>query len=101
MQEQNASVRVAMLKVYGMERFFVDAKPEIVNDEAGYQLLRLTFAARWNDQRITVLKMVCPSTGAVYINAVPPTMQTVREGLNWMFSVPEGHDYLTDVVQAA
>lgn len=101
MEEQNASVRVAMMKVYGLERFFVDAKPEIVNEEAGYQLLRLTFAARWNDQRITVLKMTCPSTSVAYIQAVPPNTQTVRTALNWIFDVPEGHDYLTEVVQAA
>lgn len=101
MEEQNASVRVAMMRVFGLERFFLEAKPEIVNEEAGYQLLRLIFAGGWNATRIAVLKMTCPSTGAVYINAVPPNTENVRQALNWMFDVPAGHDYLTEVSQAA
>jgi hypothetical protein len=37
------------------------------------------------------LKMNCPSTGAVYINAVPPNVEDVPTALDWMFDT---QDYL-------
>lgn len=101
MEEQNASVRTAMISCYGLERFFMDAKPLTVNKEAGYELLRIAIGEGWRTATLAVLRMECPSTGAVYVNAVPPQTDSVRAALNWMFSVPEGHDYLTEVSQAA
>ena len=73
-----------MMTCYGLDRFFIDAKATVVDDKAGYQLLELPLADRW--QRIRALKMTCPSTGAVYINSVPPTLNEVPAALDWMFN---------------
>lgn len=95
LQEDNATVRVAKMRIYGMERFFLDAKPEIIDTRAGYDLLSLTFG-RWDNMR--ALKMSCPSTGAVYLNAVPPQTATVPDALNFMFDC---EDYLGTLTQEA
>ena len=84
--ETNASVRVAKMTLYGVDRFFVDSKPTVLDEKAGYQLVRI----RNNDEMWTAqtaLKMTCPSTGAVYINTVPPNTHTVSAGLDYMFGV--------------
>lgn len=88
-------MRVAKMRIYGMERFFLDAKPEIIDTRAGYDLLSLTFG-RWDNMR--ALKMSCPSTGAVYLNAVPPQTATVPDALNFMFDC---EDYLGTLTQEA
>jgi hypothetical protein len=86
LSETNASVRVAKMTLYGVDRFFVDSNPTVLDEKAGYQLVRI----RNNDEMWTAqtaLKMVCPSTGAVYINTVPPNTDTVSAGLDYMFGV--------------
>jgi hypothetical protein len=76
----------------------LDAGAAVTDAEAGYQLLSLKFVlpnpaspTRWADIRIHAVKMECPSTGAVYLNAVPPHIHTVHEGLDWIFDT---EDYL-------
>jgi hypothetical protein len=93
LQEENVTVRVAKMTCYGIERFFLDANAKILDDKAGYQLLSLPFD-RWNEMK--ALKMTCPSTGAVYVNAVPPTMNEVPAALDWMFNT---ENYLETVTQ--
>ena len=86
--EQNITIRTAMIKVYGIERFLtaIGAKPiDWVKD---YELISYSMDA-WN--RIRALKMVCPSTGAIYIHPVAPTCATVSAALDWMFQTK---DYL-------
>jgi len=88
--ETNASVRVAKMTLYGVDRFFVDAKPRILDERAGYQLVRIGGHDDnpWMSTNAqTALKMVCPSTGAVYINTVPPNTDSVSAGLDYMFGV--------------
>lgn len=93
LQEENATVRVAKMTCYGIEKFFLDANAKVMDDKAGYQLLSLPFE-RWNEMK--ALKMTCPSTGAVYVNAVPPTMNEVSAALDWMFNT---ENYLETVTQ--
>ena len=83
--ETNASVRVAKMTLYGVDRFFVDANPTVLDERAGYQLVRIQSDEAWDSQ--TALKMTCPSTGAVYINTVPPNTESVSAGLDYMFGV--------------
>jgi hypothetical protein len=40
--------------------------------------------------------MECPTTGAVYINTVPPHIGKVRESLDWIFDTK---DYLGQLAQ--
>lgn len=95
MQEENVSVRVAKMTCYGIEKFFLDAKAKVLDEKAGYQLLELPLD---NWQNLRALKMACTTTNAVYINSVPPHIQTVPEGLDWMFNTT---DYLGTVSQQA
>lgn len=95
--EENVTVRAAMMQCYGIEKFFLDANPKILDERDGYQLVALPFN-RWDDMK--ALKMTCPSTGAVYVNSVPPNTSDVNAGLNWMFQMPEGVNYLDTVAQA-
>lgn len=93
LNEENASVRVAKMTCYGLERFFLDANATVLEERAGYQLLELPIT-HW--QKCRALKMACTTTGAVYINTVPPNMGTVAEALDWMFQTV---DYLGTVGQ--
>jgi hypothetical protein len=93
LEEEDASVRLAKMHVYGLDRFLLDAKAAVIHQEAGYQLLQLDWGT-WD--RITALKMTCPSTGAVYVSPVPPNVRSVPEDLDWMFDTK---DYLGQVVQ--
>lgn len=93
--EENATVRVAKMRCYGMDRFFVDAKPDIVDEKAGYQLLAIPID---NWRKAKALKMACTTTGAVYINTVPEHCHTVPDALDWMFDT---HDYLGQVTEQA
>jgi len=93
LEEENTSVRLAKMHVYGLDRFLLDAKAAVIHEQAGYQLIRLD-CGTWD--RITALKMTCPSTGAVYVSPVPPHIAGVAEGLDWIFQT---EDYLGQVVQ--
>lgn len=93
LQEENVTVRVAKMTCYGIEKFFLDAKAKVIDENSGYQLLSLPLT-RWDTVR--ALKMVCPSTGAVYINSVPPNVSKVPVALDWMFNTD---NYLETVTQ--
>ena len=89
MAEPNTSVRLAQIHCYGLDRFLLDAGASTIDTDAGYELIQFEFDRpnRWSQQDIIrALKMVCPSTGAVYINPVPPHLDNVRAGLDWMFN---------------
>lgn len=88
MAEENHTVRVAKMKLFGMERFFLEAKPKLINEQAGYQLLEL--------ENVKALKMTCPSTGAVYLNMVPPHVWKASDAVDWMFNTT---DYIGQVTQ--
>jgi len=98
MAESNVSVRVAMMHVYGLDRFLLDAGAKVVDEEAGYSLLDFNVANSntWWSSHIRALKMTCPSTHTCYINTVPPETSTVRTALDWMF---DAKDYLDQVAQ--
>jgi hypothetical protein len=99
LKEQNATVRLAMMRCYGLERFFLDANPTVLDESSGYQLLDIVLDANgWREARVRALKMNCSTTGATYINSVPPEIETVPQGLDWMFDTT---DYLGQVSQQA
>lgn len=102
LKEQNQTVRAAMISIWGMERFILDAGATTIAEREGYQLVEVKFdGARWANECVRALKFSCPSTGVAYLNTVPPNTRTVEEGLHFMFDLPEGVDYFRDVIQHA
>lgn len=93
LEEENVSVRLAKMHVFGIERFLLESGAETLDRQAGYELLRLKLSD-WRDVR--ALKMTCPSTGAVYVATVAPHVSSVPEALDWYFNVG---NYLEQVVQ--
>jgi hypothetical protein len=93
--EPNISVRVCKMKVFGFDRFMLEAHASVKDQRAGYQLLDLALDA-WRNLR--ALKMTCPSTQAVYVSPVPPEIGTVPDALNWIYDVP---DYFAQLAQEA
>ena len=91
MAEDNAAVRAAMMSIYGTERFFIDANPEVLDTHNDYSLMSLQFGT---GQHVRALKMRCPSAEAVYIQTVPPETNTVPAALDWIFDTK---DYLSQV----
>lgn len=85
--EENATVRMAMMQLYGIAKFFEDAKAEMIHEEHGYQLLQLETGTSLAASAATIraLKMKCPSTGQTYVLTVPNTCRSVEESLDWMF----------------
>ena len=96
MAKENATVRVCKMRLYGIEKFFLDANPKIIDAHGDYQLLSLPLT-RWSN--MLALKMVCPSTRVAYVSPVNPRVQSVSEALDWVFQMPEGQHYLEQVVQ--
>lgn len=91
MAETNAAVRAAQMSIYGTERFFLDAKPDVLDTLGEYSLVSIDFGS-W--QHVRALKMRCPSTDAVYIQTVPPNVMDVAGALDWIFDTT---DYLAQV----
>jgi len=98
MAEPNISVRVAMMHVYGLDRFLLDAGAQVIDEEAGYSLVDFNVANSnaWWSLHIRALKMICPSTHTYYVNTVPPDITTVRTALDWIFNT---EDYLGQLAQ--
>jgi hypothetical protein len=93
MDEGNITIRMAMIRAYGIDRFLLDAEAAVIDSGHGYELLQFHVDA-WN--RITALKMRCPSTSVVYISPVAPHVTTVPQALDWYFQTK---DYLSSVTQ--
>jgi hypothetical protein len=94
MEESNISVRMAMAHVYGLDRFLIDAKAETLDTYGEYSLLSMPMRDSrntWRQERITALKMTCPSTAAVYVSPISPDCRTIAEALDWYFDTT---DYL-------
>jgi hypothetical protein len=91
--EENQTVRLAMMRVYGFDKFVLESDAKIIAQQAGYELLELPLD-RWN--KLKVLKMKCSTTGAVYINQVPPNCDNVPAAVDWMFDT---EDYLGQIRQ--
>lgn len=94
--ERNAQVRMAKVKIFGLGRFALECNPKVLDTHGDYELLQLP-SNGWQTE-MTVLKMQCPSTQAVYLSPVEPRLRTVSSALDWVFQV-EG--YLERLAQEA
>jgi hypothetical protein len=95
LKEPNATVRTCMIKMFGVDKFFTKVTAKTLSRRGDYTLLQIhtgnpnpgmSLENVSETQIITALRMKCPSTGQVYVNLVPNTMQTVSAALDWMFN---------------
>jgi hypothetical protein len=93
LEEPNSTVRTSMIKLYGVDRFFVDAGAKCIHSFKGYKLLKLTMPEltistnpQAEQNTLIALRMVCPSTNQVYVNLVPPICTDVGTAVDWVFS---------------
>lgn len=94
MEERNAQVRRAMIERMTVERFVAQASAEMVDrdtDAGGERTLR-RIPLPW-DESVTALVVKCPSTQAIYVLRVPPTMRTCREAAAWTFGYDSAEVY--------
>jgi hypothetical protein len=85
MTEQNAQVRMVMIERYGFDRFMLDAGAKTLDTVGEYRLVSVP-DPEWG--QIKALKMVCPSTSAVFVIPVDPKHEKVSTALDEMKGVP-------------
>ena len=85
--EKNTEVRRVMRNLYGNERFMRDAGAQEISrsEKHGCRLLRLHLPG--DPVEIKMAELVCPSTGSVYYERVPPDVMDALEALSWRFGV--------------
>lgn len=100
LDEKNATVRTAKIKIYGINKFMEDAGAKEIQKYKEYSLLDLNtgFADipmrnRWETEdarpiTIRAIKMTCPSTGEIYVNTIPSEINTISTGLDWIYNTP-------------
>jgi hypothetical protein len=92
LREENSQIRAAKIHAYGFDRL-LESNAAVVDTHGEYALLNLPLT-QWENMR--ALKMVCPSTKTMFVQAVPPNVGTICEALDWMFDTK---DYLGQVTQ--
>lgn len=92
--ERNAEVRRVLLNRYGLDRWMRDG--DVLDRQGDYVLLH---KSDLHLGHMTFLKMVCPSTGTVYMSGVDPDRcVTVEQALNWKYQIPHGKRF-SDLVK--
>jgi len=102
LKERNSTVRTCMIKIYGTAKFFEDVGARIIAKAREYQLLRMEFGKARTNRELTpteqrqlilhALKMVCPSTGQIYVTLVPNNITGVEQALNWKYQTQRYFD---------
>jgi hypothetical protein len=92
--EPNAEVRRVMVERIGLERFFREAAPEILdsdNDAGGARrLLRINVVG---DEAYVALEVHDTSTRRMYLLRVPPNMDSCRQAAAWVAGFDNPDDY--------
>lgn len=81
LDEENSEVRRVLLEQIGSERVLSELNFKKLDGWREYELFRL----ETTDEPIQLLKMICPSTGSVYVEGVPPDIETCEQARNWQF----------------
>jgi hypothetical protein len=101
--EQNVEIRRVMMKRVGYERFLREAGAKPIDSAIqrvppgsweGYsgepvinELLVMDLPPDEPEHLLKAVKCVCPSTGRVYVERVPPNVSTLLEAQAWQFNV--------------
>ena len=96
-KEGNAEVKRVMIERFGGAKdardgfalYLQRAGAKTIAKRGEYELVSHN-APHLTSGKMVAVKMICPSTGALYILRVPPEMQTVESAMNW---VKQDKDY--------
>lgn len=80
--EENAQLRRLLIQNIGYARICQELTVAKLDCWEEYTLLKIIDNVDFDP--IYLLKMVCPSTGFVYVLRVPPQIQTAREAIRWV-----------------
>ncbi len=88
----NAEIQSLLVEKVGFERIMKSLRMVPASTYQGYTLYkkvssphdRRFFRFQFHQLAFSFLKMMCPSTGKVYINRVPPHIDTAERAIGWM-----------------
>lgn len=84
-EEDNAELRRVLLQGIGYTRICRELQAIELDAWQEYSLLKIDKIVDDIDgQPISLLKMICPSTGFTHILRVPPDIQSAREAIRWV-----------------
>ncbi|RMG36641.1 MAG: hypothetical protein D6732_08030 [Methanobacteriota archaeon] len=86
LSEKNTEVRRVILEVLGYEKVIEALEMKKISEWREYELYELDLP----DEPLHLLKMVCPSTGRVYVEGVPPNITDAEEARKWQLHVIGG-----------
>ncbi len=85
LQTRNIEVRRVLLERIGYEKFIADVGGLVIDrdQDAGGER-RLIRVPLQDDEDITVISVICPSTGHNYVLRVPPFTRSCRQAAAWL-----------------
>lgn len=92
--ETNAELRRVLLARMGFERFLVEARAEVLDEDRDpggpRRLMRVAIAG---DEDLVCLSVLCPSTGRHYLLRVPPTTRLCHAAAAWLAGYDQPDHY--------
>lgn len=91
----NSQLRTSLLKRMGFERLLEQVKGKVIDEkEDGSVLFEFSVKSedQYKDKTMSILKVICPSSGNVYLLQVPPDAKTCDEARNWTFQTDSDRD---------
>ena len=81
LDEDNAEVRRVLIREIGYERMLQQLDAKVLDTWREYELLQMQVP----DMPVAykLLKMTCPSTGAIHVLRTPPDMDTAENAITW------------------
>ncbi|NEQ29211.1 MAG: hypothetical protein F6K28_61830, partial [Microcoleus sp. SIO2G3] len=86
-EEKNAELRRVLIQEIGYARIAQELQAEELDSWAEYTLLGIDINVDDDEEPeepIYLLKMTCPSTGAIHALRVPPDIQSAKEAIRWV-----------------
>jgi hypothetical protein len=83
LNEPNAALRRVLIQGIGYGRLCQELEAEEIDSYRDYRLLELAIEDEL-DEPIYLLKMICPSTGFIYVVRVPPDIEDARSAVAWI-----------------
>lgn len=82
LEEQNTEIRSVLLDYIPKEKLLESLDGKIIDTWKDYELIKIDNLER---QPTILLKMVCPSTGRIYVEGIPPYITTCKDALKWQY----------------